>query len=54
MKPTDSKPADGLHMSGAEFDKLMRKALQAAPERAPKPRPAKKSAIKTVKPIKKR
>ena len=39
MKPAEVRPADDLHMSGAEFDKLMRKALQVAPEQAPQPKP---------------
>ena len=39
-------------MSGAEFDRLMRKALQVAPEQAPPPKaPAK--ATKSRKPAKK-
>lgn len=51
MKPAEVRPADDLHMSGAEFDKLMRKALQVAPEQAPQPKPPAKvrKARKTTK-----
>ncbi len=48
--------SEELRMSGAEFDKLMRKALQVGPDNAPKPKkasavtpkaaPAKKRAAK--------
>ena len=50
MKVTQSKPADELRMSGKEFDKIMRQALQVAPEEAPKVAKAKpKTKKKTAK-----
>ena len=52
MRSTEIKPADDLHMSGAEFDKLMRKALQVPPAQAPQPKPCVK-LTKGRKPAKK-
>ena len=44
MNAAQPKPADDMHISGAEFDRLMRKALQVAPQDAPKPAPRAKRA----------
>lgn len=56
MKPTIERPSSDLSISSGDFDRLMRKALQVAPEDAPKPKktspakpkaqPAKKRATK--------
>jgi hypothetical protein len=45
MTAAKAKPADVLRMSAAEFDRIMGKALQVKPEKAPKgaPKPATKS-----------
>lgn len=51
MKADQSKPVD-LSISSAEFDRLMRKALQVAPEQAPQPKPPAK-VTKARKPAKK-
>ena len=39
MSASQTKPADDMHISGAEFDRLMRKALQVPPAQAPQPKP---------------
>ena len=47
MKPTIERPSSDLSISSGDFDRLMRKALQVAPEDAPKPKktsPAKPKA----------
>ena len=49
MKATQPKPADELRMSGNEFDKIMRQALQVAPQEAPKVKKVSKAKSKTTK-----
>lgn len=44
MSTSKEAPTDDLKMSAAEFDKMMRKALQAAPQEAPKPKQRSKVA----------
>ena len=39
MSASQPKRMDDLHMSSAQFDRLMRKALQVAPEQPPQPTP---------------
>lgn len=51
--PAESRPLDELRMSGSEFDKLMRKALQVGPGEAPKPKKAGQVKAKAA-PAKKR
>lgn len=41
--------ADELRMSGNDFDKIMRQALQVAPEEAPKVKKVSKAKLKTTK-----
>lgn len=52
---TDRTTTDDLRISGSQFDKLMRKALQVAPGGAPKPKtqPLKRPASKAAKARKK-
>ncbi len=48
MKIAQPKHTDELRMSGDEFDKMMRKALQVHPEVAQKPKKAAKAKSKAV------
>ena len=53
MSAPKTGAAADLRMSGAEFDRLMRKALQVGPDNAPKPKKASVAKPKAA-PAKKR
>ena len=52
MKSAQPKPTEELHISSAEFDRVMRKALQVPPAQVPQPK-ARAKVAKSRKPAKK-